>query len=196
VPARWLTCVEPPLWPVGAVLWQLAALADAALTPYTALSRAGVGPSDLVVVVGNDARAHFTHAIAAAKGATAVADVGAIAPPAARDASVVVATSARQRRRALAQLGAGSTLVLLDDAVDLGAHQPESIDWTPLLRSEVQILTVSGGHPDLLPELAALLARGQLPLAGAVRRVAPADTGRAHAAYLAEGGPLPIAVAG
>ena len=73
VPARWLTSVEPPLWPEGAELWQLAALADAALAPYTALSRAGVGPSDRVLVVGSDVRARFAAAIAVAKGAKLVA---------------------------------------------------------------------------------------------------------------------------
>ena len=38
-----------------------------------------------------------------------------------------------------------------------------------------------------------LVVRGQLPLADAVRRVSFAEADAACAAYLADGGPLPIA---
>jgi len=187
VPVRWLTSVEPPLWPQSAELWQLAALADAALSPYTALSRAGVGPSDTVVVVGGDARAHFAAALAGAKGARVIADDGTTAP---RDGAVVVASGPRGWRRALALVAPGATVVLLD-----GRDRVEgAIDWSRTVAAEAHIFGVVGGHPDLLPELCALVVRGQLALADAVRRVPWSEAEAAHAAYQAEGGPLPIAV--
>jgi D-arabinose 1-dehydrogenase-like Zn-dependent alcohol dehydrogenase len=188
VPARWLTSVEPPLWPDGAELWQLAALADAALTPYTALSRAGVGPSDRVAVVGadGDARARFAVAIVAAKGAKLV-PLG----EGAREAAIVIATQPRDWPRALAAIVPGDRVALLDG--DGGA--PLSTDWPALVAAEAQLFGVVGGHPDLLPELVTLVVRGQLSLDGAdvVRRVSFADAESARARYRADGGPMPIA---
>lgn len=182
VPARWLTSVEPPLWPEGAELWQLAALADAALAPYTALSRAGVGPSDRVLVVGHDARARFAAAIVTAKGATLADRAG--------DGAIVVATRPRDWARALAAIAPGVTIALLDgDGAEAAAT-----DWPRLVAAEAHVLGVVGGHPDLLPELVALVVRGQLPLAPHVRRVSFAEAAAARAAHLADGGPLPIAV--
>ena len=185
VPARWLTSVEPPLWPDGAELWQLAALADAALAPYSALSRAGVGPSDRVVVVGSDARARFAVAIIAAKGAKLVS----LDEAGARDGAIVVATQPHDWPRALATVAAGNRIALLDG--DGGA--PLVTDWPALVAAEAQVFGVVGGHPDLLPELVALVVRGQLPLHDAVRRVPFADADATRAAYRADGGPLPIA---
>jgi threonine dehydrogenase-like Zn-dependent dehydrogenase len=185
VPARWLTSVEPPLWPEGVELWQLAALADAALAPYTALSRAGVGPSDRVLVVGDDARARFAVAIAKAKGAKLVdGDIDG-------SGAIIVATAPHDWARALAAATApGSRVALLDG--DGAAALPT--DWPALVAAEAHVLGVVGGHPDLLPELVALVVRGQLVLdATAVRRVAFADAESARAAYRADGGPLPIA---
>lgn len=188
VPARWLCGVEPPLWPEGAELWQLAALADAALAPYTALARAGVGPGDTVIVVGHDARARFAVALVEAKGARAVADDGSAAP--APGAIVLATTGERGRRqRALDLVTDGTTVVFLDG--DEPGYFLET-DWPRLVRAEAHLIGVVGGHPDLLPELCALCVRGQLPLAGAVRAVAAADAEAALAAYRSDGGPLPI----
>jgi threonine dehydrogenase-like Zn-dependent dehydrogenase len=184
VPARWLTSVEPPLWPDAAELWQLAALSDAALAPYTALSRAGVGPSDRVLVVGSDARARFAAAIAVAKGAKLVED-GML------DGAVIVATQPRDWPRALERAAAGVTVALLDGC----SGEPFATDWPRLVAAEAHVVGAVAGHPDLLPELCALVVRGQLPLGDAVRRVSFAEADAARAAYLADGGPLPIAAA-
>ncbi|HEX4459432.1 MAG TPA: alcohol dehydrogenase catalytic domain-containing protein [Polyangia bacterium] len=196
VPARWLCSVEPPLWPESAELWQLAALADAALAPYTALSRAGVGPSDRVVVVGRDARAHFAAAIAVAKGAAVIAADAIEAGAVDGDGAVIIATSAADRHRALTLAGHGATVVMLDSAGNGNASDaaPFATDWARLVDAEAHVIGSVGGHPDLLPELCALVVRGQLPLAAAVRRVTVDDAAPAHAAYLRDGGPLPIAV--
>jgi 6-hydroxycyclohex-1-ene-1-carbonyl-CoA dehydrogenase len=72
VPARFLCSVEPPLWPASLPReeqWRLAALADAAAAPYGALSRAGLGPGEVVVILGGGPRGAFAIAIAKAKGA-------------------------------------------------------------------------------------------------------------------------------
>jgi D-arabinose 1-dehydrogenase-like Zn-dependent alcohol dehydrogenase len=201
VPARWLTSVEPPLWPEGAELWQLAALADAALAPYTALSRAGVGPGDRVVVVGDDGRARFAAAIAAAKGAT-VERVGHDASGKSVDAAAsggaqtvgafVLATRPIDYATALSLVSPGCTIVLLDG--DPRGELPT--DWPALIAAEAHVIGAVGGHPDLLPELCALAVRGQLPLADNVRRVPLAEASTARGAYLHAGGPLPIAVPG
>lgn len=220
VSSRWLTSVEPPLWPDGVELWQLAALADAALAPYTALSRAGVGPSDTVVIVGRDARARFAAAIAAAKGARVLVDdscgssgpsgsstsTGSSAAPAAAVApsgAIILACSGRDRARALTLLASGVTLAMLDGDDPLSTDQsitrdsagaPSATAWSNLVNSEAQLLGVVGGHPDLLPELCALVVRGQLSLGDVVRRIRFEDAAAAHVAYVADGGLLPIAV--
>jgi threonine dehydrogenase-like Zn-dependent dehydrogenase len=181
VTARWLTSIEPPLWPAGVELWQMAALADAALAPYTALSRAGVGPGDSVVVVGRDARACFAVAIAGAKGAKLTDDAVA--------GATVIATTPRDWSHALGLIADGITIVLLD-----GPGASSTLDPARLVAAEARLYGVVGGHPDLLPELCALVVRGQLPLADTVRRVAPADAATARDAYLSDGGALPIAV--
>jgi D-arabinose 1-dehydrogenase-like Zn-dependent alcohol dehydrogenase len=180
VPARWLTSVEPPLWPDGAELWQLAALADAALSPYTALCRAGVGPSDTVAVFGNDARAAFARQMVVAKGAKL-----AEAPV---DGAVVLATQPRDWSRAMKELAPGVMVALLD-AAELAA------DWSAVVAKEAHVQGVLGGHPDLLPEVCALVVRGQLVLGPHLHRVAAAEAEPARAAYLRDGGPLPVVVA-
>jgi 6-hydroxycyclohex-1-ene-1-carbonyl-CoA dehydrogenase len=73
VPARPLLVVEPPLWPEGASLWQLAALPDAVGAPFGALMRVGLEPGSPLVVVGAGARARAAIAIGVAKGATVLA---------------------------------------------------------------------------------------------------------------------------
>ena len=77
------------------------------------------------------------------------------------------------------------------------APRPSPPTGPRLVAAEAHVLGVVGGHPDLLPELCALVVRGQLSLAAgdAVRRVSFAEAAAARAAYLADGGPLPIAAA-
>jgi 6-hydroxycyclohex-1-ene-1-carbonyl-CoA dehydrogenase len=75
LPARYLCSLDPPLWPAALTdgdLWQFAALADAAGTPWAALTRLGVAPGELVVVIGGGPRGAFTVALAKSLGAHAV----------------------------------------------------------------------------------------------------------------------------
>ncbi len=90
------------------------------------------------------------------------------------------ATSAG-RVRALAMLDAGGTAVLLDGGDNLPRPAPPP-PWDALTCSESQILASSAGHPDLLPELCALVVRGELQLAPLVTAVPPEAAAEALAA--------------
>jgi len=205
VPAKYLCSVEPPLWPAALDgnpdvadsdgLWRLAALADAAAAPYGALMRAGIGPGELVVVVGGGVRGAFAVAIARAKGAHPVlvdasparreraaalgarfAVDGALAPTQLREALAREAAAlglplsgakllettatAQGRAIALALLGDGGTAVLLDG----GDQTAAPLACELFAREETQVIGASACHPDLLPELCALVVRGELPL--------------------------------
>lgn len=72
VPARGL-CVVPDPLPEGITLEMLSVVADAVTTPYEAMSRAAVGPDDLVVIVGAGGIGGFAVQIAAASDAAVVA---------------------------------------------------------------------------------------------------------------------------
>lgn len=92
--------------------------------------------------------------------------------------------SAAGRRRALSVLGTGGTAVLLERSQPQSAKATEDAPDTgglALLEKVVaagcQIIGASAGHPDLLPELVALVERAGLgpELATMTRRAAPAD---------------------
>jgi threonine dehydrogenase-like Zn-dependent dehydrogenase len=198
VPARFLCSLEPPLWPSdwdASQLWRAAALADAASTPYAALARAGLGPGDWLAVIGDGARAVLACAIARAKGAQSVAIssgdpvkdeqltlAGAAVLSAASAPSelslpgipeVVLETtgSSAGRHRALAMLPPGATALFLDGPVDaVPVPQP---DWHNFVGHESKLLGAEAAHPDLLPEVCALFARGELPIASLVTAVEP-----------------------
>lgn len=72
VPARGL-CSVPDSLPKGITLEMLSVVADAVTTPYEALTRADVGPDDLVVIIGVGGVGGFAVQIAAAFGAIVVA---------------------------------------------------------------------------------------------------------------------------
>lgn len=215
VAARPLCSVEPPLWPAGIELWQLAALPDAAATPYGGLVRAGLAPGELLVVLGGGVRGAFAVAIARALGAHPVL-VDSHAPSCERALSLgarfvvdadrspgdaraeierqaaalgvathcykLIETTATPagRHRAAAMLPDGGTAVLLDGGDDL-LHPLPAMPWESLARSEAQLIGASACHPDLFPELCALVVRGELPIARLVTRVSPADAAEALA---------------
>lgn len=206
VPARYLCSVEPPLWPAGEELWRLAALSHAASSVYSAIVRAGLAPSELLVVIGAGVRGRLAIAMGRAKGAeVAVIDssparregaraagarfvLDAVEPaealahllgeiagagmPEPRQLILETTATAAGRFRALAMLDAGATAVLLDGGDHLPRPAPPP-PWEILTGSEAQILAISAGHPDLLPELCALVVRGELELAPLVTAVPP-----------------------
>ena len=74
VPARGLCAVdERRLNAAGMELADLSVIADAVTTPYQAVVQAGVGPGDVVIVVGAGGVGGYAAQIAAAKGGTVVA---------------------------------------------------------------------------------------------------------------------------
>jgi 6-hydroxycyclohex-1-ene-1-carbonyl-CoA dehydrogenase len=215
VPARYLLSVEPPLWPERLALWQLAALADAAAAPYGALTRAGLSPGELVVVIGGGVRGTFAVSLVRAKGAHAVVvdadplrrqralDLGALAAfspelapsdllaelarlpsdggqPPAPDKILETTATAAGRLRALALIGPGATAALLD-----GGSDEEPLPggaWERFALVEGQLFGASACHPDLLPELAALVVRGEVDPAPLVVAVPPTEIEGALAA--------------
>jgi len=72
VPARGL-CPVPDQLPNGLTLPMLSVVADAVTTPFEAITRAGVGSGDLVIIVGVGGIGGFAVQIAVAFGATVVA---------------------------------------------------------------------------------------------------------------------------
>jgi 6-hydroxycyclohex-1-ene-1-carbonyl-CoA dehydrogenase len=72
VPSRGL-CVVPDSLPAGLTLEMLSVVADAVTTPYEAMTRAEIGPDDLVVVVGVGGIGGFAVQIAASFGAAVAA---------------------------------------------------------------------------------------------------------------------------
>lgn len=173
VPARFLCSLEG-LMPEGAELWQAAALADAAAAPFAGLMRAGIAPSDRVAIIGKGARAVLAAAIVRAKGAQPV-DIDVEAAPEETAVEVVLETtgSAAGRHRALAMLPPGATAVFLDGPVD--AVPVPHADWPRFVAGEGKLLGAEAAHPDLLPEVCALFARGELPIASLVTAIEPSQ---------------------
>ena len=157
--ARWLVTLGEPDGvdvpsPAGAVV-----AGDLAIA-YTLYARTGVGPRDPVVVVGDDPIARHLAAVLRAKGITpatsgtadeiraAFAEQGLGQKP-----WRVIATSSVDRAAELC--GPRSTLTVLAPVASLPGE---------LVAREVTVIAVAGAHPDLVTEIAALVAKGELTL--------------------------------
>jgi threonine dehydrogenase-like Zn-dependent dehydrogenase len=161
-----------------------AALGREAPLAYEMLARAGVTPGEAAIWLGEGPVARLGLEIARAKGANSVSlshEERALPPEALPEALRARAgappwrvfdTGATEpsRRRGLSLASGGGTLVCLalardDRPLPLGAA----------LATEVAILGVAAPHPDLYPEVAALAARGDIDLAGAITVVPAAE---------------------
>ncbi len=171
-----------------------AALGGELALAYALYARAGVGPRDPVIVWGRGAVARATAAILAAKGAPAhvatddaalAAALGAAAGPATAAAAIAALTShdARRPRKvivtapelllpALAAAGPRATVVVLTAP---GTSYAPAADLGAALAAEITMTGVAGCHPDLVPELVALVVRGDLALDDLVEVVALDD---------------------
>jgi len=78
------------------------------------------------------------------------------------------------RRRAIALAAASGGTCALAASLIVGAEDDEPRSLGALADGEATILTVAAPHPDLLPELCAMVHKGELALAGMVR-TAPLD---------------------
>jgi threonine dehydrogenase-like Zn-dependent dehydrogenase len=161
---------------------------------YTLYARTGIGPREPTVIVGASPVARFLVEILRAKGAAPVvvadpADAAWIAWLAARGAAVaragasaggdevraavaaelaaqgagaparpwrVLAASREAAPRAAALAGPRATLTLLAPVPDLPGD---------LIAREVTVIGVAGAHPDLVVEVAAMCAKGEIDLA-------------------------------
>ncbi len=144
---------------------------------YTLYARTGLGPRDPVVVTGATAITRFVVAILRAKGLTPVvltthpelvaAGAITVAGPGEVTAAItslglgarpvrVIATDVASLEVAAELAGPRATLTVLAPATSL----PGS-----LIAREVTIIGVAGAHPDLVTEVAAMCAKGELDLA-------------------------------
>jgi 6-hydroxycyclohex-1-ene-1-carbonyl-CoA dehydrogenase len=177
--ARWLVPLDDGLaLPVPAA----AAVAGDVALAYTLYARTGVGPRDAVVVVGQCPIGRFLIEILRAKGIApaALASAGPWADwlrargvPAAADRAALATAFADQDHAgrpwrvlcadpaaaatAAALAGPRATLTVLAGAA---AALPGD-----LLGREVTVLGVAGPHPDLVVEVAAMCAKGEIDLA-------------------------------
>ena len=163
---------------------------------YTLYARTGLAPRDPVVVLGDTAVTRFLVEILRAKGLTPVVVTAhpelaawvqgrgalCVADPsgvAAATATLglgerplrVIATARLADAAELA--GPRATLTVLAPAGDLPGALPFS-----LIAREVTIIGVAGAHPDLVTEVAAMCAKGEIDLAGGITHD-PADATRA-----------------
>lgn len=168
-----------------------AAVAGDVALAYTLYARTGIGPREPVVVVGASPVARFLVEILRAKGAAPVVVVdpdraawaewlaargASIALAAATDAEVraavaaaldahglgerpwrVLAAAPDAAVRAAALAGPRATLTLLAPAPPLPGE---------LVAREVTVIGVAGAHPDLVVEVAAMCAKGEIDLTG------------------------------
>jgi L-idonate 5-dehydrogenase len=176
VSSRWLVALgdglELPSPAAAAVPGDLA-------IAYTLYARTGLAPRDPVVVTGATAITRFVVEILRAKGLTpvvvtshaelavwATARGALVAEPAAVTAAIttlglgarplrVIATDAGSLATAAALAGPRATLTVLAPAQALPAQ---------LIADEVTIIGVAGAHPDLVTEVAAMCAKGEIDL--------------------------------
>jgi len=189
---------------------QAALVAREAALAYDMAVRAGIAPGDVAIWIGSGPIARLGAAVTRALGAATFAPIaeelalppaelaqavgerlraaGATLPPRIFEATA----RAVGRERAAALAGPGSTLVLLA-ASAAGSVEAPALPGV-LLDADVTIVGVAGAHPDLVPELAALVARGELDLAGAAP-VRPWDDVPAIVAELRSGATDAIIVA-
>lgn len=156
---RWLLPLDGPL--AALTLGpEAAALAREAALAYALFARAGVGPGDVTVWLGDGPIARLGAGLARARGHGVAVD-----EPAEPVFKVFETSgSAKGRRRALALAARGGMGVLLAGSA-VGVPDDEPLPLGAALEGEITLLSVAMAHPDLLPEVAALAARGELDVA-------------------------------
>lgn len=202
LPARYLFPLRPPLVPkvpATDALWPLAALADALLTPYTGFCMAGAAAGTFCVVIGDGPRAAMTAVVAESLGlAVEVCAINALAAETAASAKrrltdtaaalglsaagqlIVETTGTATGRLWAAELAEpGGALLLFPRSPSSPEHwaqNPQALFSAvaeDLVAAQVQIIPVAP-HPDLLPELFALVRRAEIDLSAQVQAVPPA----------------------
>lgn len=188
VPGTFLCRLDGPL-DAGDGWEALALVAGPAARAYQALSRAGVGPGELLVVVGAGPEATFAIELGRARGALPVV----VSPRALHDRDALAVEAARLEAalpwRVLETTGrpehaaAAARLASPGGTVSFLAPPDEAaLPLAELARHEVSVQASSACHPDLLPELVALALRGELGAHRSARTVDASDLAGAIAA--------------
>lgn len=187
---RWLTRLDDALNLEGPVA---AVAAGPGLRAYAMFCRAGVTAGDIVVILGQGATASILAALAGSRGAK-IARAGTGDAPA-------TAADIESQLTELDSHGRPQKLFVCDGeenlALAMSIAEPASVltvglgsgrlDFAGLYDREISVLAVSHGHPDLMPELAALVVKGELDLSkvfvdGAIGPESAAESQAAFAA--------------
>ena len=180
VPVRYLVAADGELAP-AVEPWRLASLAGPAARAYQMIVRAGLGPGELALFIGDTPEARLGAALARIKGAQAAIDT----PP---------ATEARIWRIFETSRRPGPLAKALEYVQPTGSLSLLGDEGGPIPRlPEVPVLTTSAPHPDLLVELLALAVRGDLDLTACSAPVPPDDLDSALCGLL-EGAGLPCPI--
>lgn len=189
---RWLAPADGDLEVSGPVA---AVLGDDCLSVYALYCRAGVAAGEPVAILGGGARSALLTPIATAKGArvAALESVTDLADVAARDGFAgrpwkvfAPAADADWLDALTLVVPAGSTIAVS------GWNRPLAIDAGALVARGSAIILGDLGHPDLLPELVALAATGELDLKAAVEVTTAAALEGTGAAEILASGKLPV----
>jgi D-arabinose 1-dehydrogenase-like Zn-dependent alcohol dehydrogenase len=202
VPARTLVAVTGELLPPPSLdVFRLAAVAGPAGRIYHAMARAGLGPGELAVFLGNTAEAHLGTALCRCKGAQAVMMTGAPTSPADVRARLGEAPPRVWHIFETSRTPTGAEVALgLAGAMPTGTVSFIGAAGAdiPLGRAavwEVPVLVTDAPHPDLLIELCALVTRGDLCLDETTAPITPAAIDEAVNAILqGHAAPCPILV--
>ncbi|MBK9030127.1 MAG: alcohol dehydrogenase catalytic domain-containing protein [Myxococcales bacterium] len=188
--ARWLVRLDEPLALPGP---GVAALGGALAHAYTLYARASLGPRDPAIVIGGGPLCRLVVEVLLAQAATPVVatdDAATIAAVGGRARVCAIHTAAIED--ALAGVGARPRRVIVTDGahveaalrvagrrgtvvVAAGAQAAMAAPLEVAMAEEVTIAGVVDGHPDLVPELAAVCARGELALADLTEIVSLAE---------------------
>jgi len=180
---RWLLPLENELEVPGP---NAALLAREAAVAYAAFARAGIHPSEPVLVVGDGLVARFVAEVAAAKGAqpfVATADVEerlAAAGHADKPRRIFETTADNEaRQRAVALCNPGATITLLSAFAAGARRQAGQVEVEPWLSDHAQVLGCAGAHPDFFAEVVALAVREQLDIGRDARVIGPSELAEA-----------------
>lgn len=161
---RWLTQVDDRITLDGPIA---ALAAGPALRAYALFCRAGVSAGDVVIVLGQGPTAEILARLATVRGAKiahskdaasveSIADKLSAQGCAGRPQKIFVCDGDANLELAI-QLAHPSSIITT--GVGVG-----DVDVRTLFQREVSLLALSYGHPDLLPETAALIVKGELDL--------------------------------
>tara|TARA_R110002096_G_scaffold292224_1_gene486555 strand:- start:116920 stop:117840 length:921 start_codon:yes stop_codon:yes gene_type:complete len=161
---RWLTRVDELITLEG----PMAALAAGpALRAYALFCKAGVAAGEVVIVLGTGATAEILALLATSRGAKLARGVGETSAEAI--AKQLSEQGCTDRPQKLFVVEGESNLELAiqiahPSSVITTAIGVGNLDLQTLFDRELSLLSLSYGHPDLLPETAALIVKGELDL--------------------------------